>query len=149
MLKRFLSLGPTGWLICAVLAAAAFIGLGLLRPTFLGLQFDPFGIDRRKIESLTTERDREASNGIARGLEVEGEREQAERVETVHRQIVEVHTITAAAVSQARSAPDAEDPLADPDADSLLNHQRGLCLARPGVCGAAAPVAADDSGDAL
>lgn len=140
MFKRFVSLGPTGWLICAAIAVVAFIGLGLMRPTFLGLQFDPFGMDARKIDRLTTERDREASNGIARGLEVEGEREQAGRVETFHRQVVEIHTITAEAVSQARSAPDADQPLSADRAARLGDHDRRLCDLAPRACPAAPPV---------
>ena len=143
-MRRLLSrLSLTGWLIVAALSVAAFIGLGLMRPTFLGLQFDPFGMDARKIDSLTTERDREASNGVARGLEVEGEREQAGRVDTFHRQVVEIHTITAEAVSQARSAPDAEDPLEASRAARLGDHDRRLCDLAPRSCPAAAPVDPD------
>jgi len=144
-MKRLLrSISPTGWLICVALAAAAFIGIGLMRPTFLGLQFDPFGIDRRKVESLTEERDRAESEAAARGLEVEGEREQAARVDTFHRQVVEIHTITAEAVSQARSAPDAEDPLETDRAVRLGDHDRRLCQLAPRSCPAAA--AGDPSG---
>jgi hypothetical protein len=50
----------------------AFVGLGFARPTILGFQFDPFGLDRRKIENLTEERDVARSDASARGLEVDG-----------------------------------------------------------------------------
>lgn len=132
-------MGPTGWLICLALAVVAFVGLGLMRPTFLGLQFDPFGMDARKIDALTTERDAEASNGVARGLEVEGMADQQTRLDATHRIIVDVNAATASAVADARNAPDAATPL---DADRLArlraNDQR-LCDRFPSSCRAAAP----------
>lgn len=103
--------------------------------------------DESRLERKTDRADTAESDAAARGLEVEGEREQAARVDTFHRQVVEIHTITAEAVSQARSAQDANDPL--PGADSLLVHQRRLCDASPRVCGSAAPGPPDSGGDAL
>lgn len=134
------SLGLQGWVIVGCIGVVLFIGAGLARPSFMGLQFDPFGLDHRKIDRLTTERDREASNGIARGLEVEGEREQAARVDTYHTQVIEVRDFTARAETEARSAPDANDPLPADRARRLAAHDRRLCDTRPGACPAAAPV---------
>lgn len=133
------AVSPTGWLTIAGLAVVAFIGLGLMRPTFLGLQFDPFGMDARKIDSLTTERDAAVSDGIARGLEVEGMADQQTRLDATHRIIVDVSAATASAVAEARNAPDADTPL-DPDRLARLraNDQR-LCDGVPASCPASAP----------
>ena len=143
------SLGLQGWIIVGCVGFVLFIGAGFARPSFMGLQFDPFGLDQRTIDHLTTDRDQEASNGIARGLEVEGEREQAARVDTYHTQVIEVRDFTARAETEARSAPDASDPLPADLAGGLGEHQRRLCLARPGVCGAASPVPASGRDPAL
>lgn len=97
-------------------------------------------LERAKVEATTAK-----SDAIARSLEVEGEREQAARVDTHHTQVIEVRDFTARAETEARSAPDAADPLPDPD--SLREHQRRLCLAAPRVCGAPASVD-PDGGDA-
>ena len=50
-MKLLRHLTPTGWAILAAIALIAFVGLGLARPTFLGIQFDPFGN-----EPLSTDR---------------------------------------------------------------------------------------------
>lgn len=133
------AVSPTGWLIVAALSVAAFVGLGLMRPTFLGLRFDPFGMDARKIDRLTTERDAAVSDGVARGLEVEGMADQQTRLDATHRIIVDVNASTATAVAEARNAPDAETPL-DPDRLARLraNDQR-LCDRVRAACPTAPP----------
>jgi hypothetical protein len=136
-------LSPTGWAVVVALGVAAFIGLGLARPTVLGLQFDPFGLDRRKIESLTEERDYARSDADARGLEVDGERAQAERVDAYSHILIETRTLTATAEAVARSAPDANDPIPADRADRLRRHDDGLCEIAPTIC---APAPAGPAG---
>lgn len=143
------TVSPTGWLLILALSVVGFVGLGLIRPTFLGLQFDPFGMDARTIDRLATERETAASDSIARGLEVEGEREQAQRIDTFHRQEVVIRDFTSSAETSARSAPDANDPLDSDRASRLRGHDQRLCDAQPRVCGAAAPVDAGGGPEAL
>lgn len=105
--------------------------------------------DESKLERAETRAETATSNASARTLEVEGEREQAQRIDTYHRQVIEVRDFTARAETEARSATDAEEPLAAGLADSLGEHQRRLCLASPGVCRAAAPGPPNGSDHAL
>jgi len=134
----------TWWIVGVCLAGSAFIAAGMFTPRIGPFTFDPFNRQAVRLKDANARADREASNGVARGLEVEGEREQAERVDTYHTQVIEVRDFTARAETEARSAPDANDPLPDPD--SLGEHQRRLCLARPGVC-RPAPAEPASSGD--
>lgn len=81
---------------------------------------------------------REANQNL--GLTVEGEREQAQRVETFHTSEVVIRDLTARAVTESRSAPDADTPLDPARADRLRAHDRGLCVQSPAICPAPAPV---------
>lgn len=103
--------------------------------------------DESKLERAETRANTAESGLSARALEVEGERDQAERVETFHRQVVEIHTITAEAVSQARSAPDANEPLPADRAARLGASDGQLCALAPRSCATpTAPVAGDAGG---
>lgn len=139
MKARLPSLGLQGWIIVGCVGVVLFIGAGLARPSFLGLQFDPFGLDQRKIDSLTTERDREASNGVARGLEVEGMAEQAARLDATHRIIVDVNADTAQVAAEARSAPDGQTDLSPDSLSRIRANDRRLCDRFPATCGVASP----------
>jgi hypothetical protein len=127
----------TGWLTVSALAVVAFVALGLARPSLLGFQFDPFGLDRRRIESLREQRDHARSDASARALEVTGERAQAERVDAYSHVLIETRTITAEASAAARSAPDANDPLPSDRADRLRDADRRMCRLAPDVCATA------------
>jgi hypothetical protein len=81
---------------------------------------------------------REANENL--GLTVEGEREQAQRVETFHTSEVVIRDLTSRAETEARSAPDADTPLDPARADRLRAHDRGLCNASPSVCAPAPAV---------
>lgn len=135
-------LTPTGWalsafvlVLCIALIAAFWNSLTAWLPWSAESQRD----------RAIAERDVAQSDADARGLEVEGEREQAERVETYHTQEVVIRDLTSRAQTEARSAPDANDPLTDDRADRLRSHDQRLCDARPAVCGAASPVDPDRS----
>lgn len=131
------ALGFPGWLTVLALAVVTFVGLGLARPSLLGFRFDPFGLDRRKIEALTEQRDHARSDASARALEVTGERAQAERVDAWSHVLIETRTVTAEASAAARSAPDANDPLPADRADRLRDADRRMCRLAPDVCAAA------------
>ncbi len=46
---------PTGWIALFAVFCVLFGLASVARPSFLGLKFDPFGIDARKIDRLETE----------------------------------------------------------------------------------------------
>ena len=133
-------LHPTWWIAIACVLGSLFIAGSFLTPRIGPFTFDPFNRQAARIKGAEARADREASNGIARSLEVEGEREQAARVDTYHTQVIEVRDFTARAETEARSAPDANDPLPADRARRLADHDRRLCDARPGACPAAAPL---------
>lgn len=81
---------------------------------------------------------RAESDASARGLEVTGEREQAQRIETFHREEVVIRDLTNQTITESRSAPDANEPL---DSDRLARLRAGderLCSVRPAACASAA-----------
>ena len=85
------------------------------------------------------QRDFSQADAENRSLEVEGEREQAARVETFHTSEVIIRDLTSRAETEARSAPDASTPLDTARADRLRAHDRGLCL-QTGLCAPAPAV---------
>lgn len=89
---------------------------------------------------LEAQRDLAQADAENRGLEVEGEREQAQRVETFHTSEVIIRDLTSRAETEARSAPDAATPLDPARADRLRAHDRGLCEQSPRLCAPAPAV---------
>jgi hypothetical protein len=146
---RLPKLDLTGWAIVGCVGAVLFVGAGLARPSFLGLQFDPFGMDARKIDSLTNQRDVARSDAGARTLEAEGERASAGRQAGYYRLQLDVNDLTSSAENEARSTPHADEPLPADLADRIRRNTDGLCDARPAVCGPAPADPAGSSGGAL
>lgn len=136
-------LAPLGWLLALIAVVVVFSVVA----NGLGFRWDPFNVAERRAERAESRAVAAEDNAAARTLESEGRADQLERVETVHRQIIEVQTVTAEAVAAARSAPDADTPL-DPDrAARLRGHDRELCGLAPALGGCTAtPAAADDRG---
>lgn len=102
--------------------------------------------DARRLERVIDQRDRLAAEAAAQAVHIEALTAQARRVETVHRQVIELRDLTDPVIHEARSAPDASTPL-DPDrADRLREHDRRLCELAPGACAvpAAAPAGSGD-----
>lgn len=130
---------PTGWLLTLAVGAVLFLALALTTPSFLGLTFDPFGLKDRKIERLTNERDFAVSDASARGLEVEGEREQAGRVDHYFRQELVLTDLTARADAEARNATYANEPVEAGRLGRLGAADGELCRIRPAICLSAAP----------
>lgn len=136
-------LAPFGWLLVAIIAVVLFVVLA----NGLGFRWDPFNLAGRRAERAENRAVAAEDNAAARTLESEGQAAQLQRVETVHRQIIEVQNVTADAVTAARSAPDAETPLDPARADRLRGHDRELCGLAPALGGcAAAPVDPDGGG---
>ena len=93
----------------------------------LGFLSDPFGFKARKIDRLERENEVAQSDVKARTLESEGQAEQITRIESAGRLTIDVNTITAEAVTEARTATDATDPLPSGRASRLAAHDRSLC----------------------
>jgi hypothetical protein len=118
---------PTGWLVIAAVAVVLFGLAGLARPSFLGLKFDPFGIDARKIDRLKGEvsvLEREAT----------GNAEIAAATQTFHTREVVIRELSRQAEIEARTAPDAETPL-DPNRVARIRAaDHRLCIVAPSIC---------------
>jgi hypothetical protein len=131
---------PTGWLVIVAVAVVMFGLAGLARPSFLGLKFDPFGIDARKIDRLETEvavLEREAT----------GNAEIAAATQTFHTREVVIRDLSRQAETEARTAPDAETPL-DPDRVARIRAaDNRLCIVAPTIC--ASPDPAGSGADAV
>jgi len=118
---------PTGWLVIAAVAVVLFGLAGLARPSFLGLKFDPFGIDARKLDRLTDQvsvMEREAI----------GNAEVAVATQTFHTREVVIRELSRQAEIEARTASDAETPI-DPDRVARIRAaDHRLCSAYPAIC---------------
>lgn len=118
---------PTGWLIIAAVAVVLFGLAGLARPSFLGLKFDPFGIDARKIDRLEND-----VSVLER--EAVGNAEIATATQTFHTREVVIRELSRNAEIEARMASDANTPL-DPDRVARIRAaDHRLCIAAPTVC---------------
>lgn len=139
-----------GWARVAAVCLAALIAIAAAAHQWDRLwAWLPWSAEAR-LERVVRDRDRWAAEAAARAAEARLLNAQLRRVETAQRRVVELRDLTAPVIHQARSAPDANQPL-DPDrADRLRDHDRRLCELAPGAC-AAAPAAASDpagAGDA-
>lgn len=140
-----------GWLKVAATVVAAIAVVALVshqwdRLTAWWPWSDESRLERaeRKVEDLSDRLATSEANAAARAAEAEANADQVRRVETHHRQVIELRDLTDPVIHEARSAPDASTPL-DPDrADRLREHDRRLCGLVPDVCpgaggGGAAP----------
>lgn len=128
------TLTPLGWLITgiALLMAIALIAWGW-NNLWAWL---PWSAEAR-LDRAEARADRAQSDASARGLEAEGNADQVRRTEAYGDIRVRVEAATAQSITQARSAPDATDPLAADRAARLRDHDRRLCNLAPAGCSAA------------
>ena len=142
------ALTPWGWLAAGVAALA--LGVALLGG--LGFRWDPLDLQQKRLETTRTQaRDAVAvatAQADARRLETEGAAAQAVRVDHYQHRTTAVERATATAVSQARSADDADHPLEHRRADRLRGHDRELCRLTPDLDGCAGAADAAGGGDA-
>jgi hypothetical protein len=136
----FRALSKTGWLVIAAVAVVMFGFAGLARPSFLGLKFDPFGIDARKIDRL---------EGEVSVLEREavGNAEIAAATQTFHTREVVIRDLARQAETEARTAPDAETPLNADRVARIRAADHRLCIVAPSIC--ASPDPAGSGADAV
>jgi hypothetical protein len=125
--RYFRIITPTGWLVIAAVAVVLFGLAGLARPSFLGLKFDPFGIDARKLDQLTDQVSVMERDAI-------GNADIAAATQTFHTREVVIRELSRQAEIEARTAPDAETPL-DPDRVARIRAaDNRLCSAYPAIC---------------
>lgn len=128
------TLTPLGWL--------ALVGTAVILLTItgrgLGLRWDPFGLHQQRLEVAEARATQAEKDVEARRIEAKGSAAQAVRLDTHHRQTLAVERATVVAVTQARSADDANEPLDPVRADRLHAHDRELCRLAPDLGGCAA-----------
>ena len=117
------TLTPLGWLALA----GAMVVLSAVAGRGVGLRWDPFSLQQRRLEAALAQAARAESDADARRLEAEGRAGQTAQLESHHRQTLAVERATVAAVTQARSAEDANDLLDPVRADRLRALVRELC----------------------
>lgn len=130
------TLTPLGWLIAgiALLMAIALIAWGWNNLW----SWLPWSAEAR-LDRAEARADRAESDASARGLEAQGNAEQVRRTEAYGDIKIRVEGVTASAVTEARSAPDATEPLSGERAARLRDHDRQLCVIAPASCPTAAP----------
>ncbi|MFN4295745.1 MAG: hypothetical protein ACK4FB_02810 [Brevundimonas sp.] len=131
----------TGWIKAAGAVLAALVLMSVVAHQWDRLwSWLPWS-DARRLERVIDQRDRLAAEADAMRAHIELLTRQARRVETVHRQVIDLRDLTDPVLLEARSAPDASIPLDSARADRLREHDRRLCDLAPGACAdeAAAP----------
>lgn len=131
---------PAGWIIGLLIFAGLFGAAGMLTPRIGPFTFDPFNRQAVRLRDAKAAEARANSDAAARGLEAEGEREQAQRVETFHHQEITIRDVTSRADTEARSDPDANDPLPPDQLDRLRRTDRRLCDVKPAACPPSPPL---------
>jgi len=136
---------PWGWLAAAValvtIAALAIFALG-----GLGFRFDPLNTVERRADRAEQAAAIATVDGGARAQEVIGARDTVVRVEVALDQQHQAAAIAADFATQAREAPNANEPLDPGRLGRLAASDQRLCALSPDVCpnDAAAP---RDAGD--
>ncbi len=120
------------------LALLAFTALLLWGAGAVGLRWDPFGIDGRRLESAQARATLAERDAAARQAEAAGERDQARRLEQTLKPVRAAEALTSVAIHEARTADDAQILLAPDRADRLRAHDGELCRLAPAVAGCAA-----------
>jgi hypothetical protein len=142
--------GAPAWVKLAAVALAAMAAVAVAAHQWDRLwSWLPWS-DERRLEWVIDQRDRLAAEAAEQAARIEAMTEQARRVETVHRQVIELRDLTDPVIHEARSAPDASTPLDSARADRLRSHDRKLCeLVASGACAATAAAAAGDGHKAV
>lgn len=133
-LRLLRTLTPAGWLVVLGLV----VPLLLIAGRGLGLRWDLFGFQHRRLETAEARATWAEADAAARRVETTGRAEQVQRLEIHHRQILAVERATVAAVTEAKTADDAETPLDMERAERLRAHDRELCRSAPDLDGCAA-----------
>lgn len=130
--------GPVPISLSLLAASALLIWAG----SSIGIRWDPFGFDRRRLEAAQSRAIHAERDAAARQAEVAGERDQARRLEHTLKPVRDVEALTSTAIHKARTADEAQIPLAPDRADRLRDHDRELCRLAPDLAGCAATTGA-------
>jgi len=122
----------------------------------IGLRWDPFDLQGRRLRAVQARAELAEANALARRAERAGDQRVSREATAVRQTEIEVARITAAAIQQARQANDATLPLAPDRVRRLDEHDRQLCRHAPALCagtdtpepagGGNAPVPSGDPG---
>ncbi|MEH6699872.1 MAG: hypothetical protein V7672_14340 [Brevundimonas sp.] len=118
-----------GGVVAAVLALAAAHGLGL--------RWDPFDLQGRRLEAARSRVALAEADAHARRAERDGDHTVSREAAVVRDTELEVGRVTATAIQQAREADDADTPLAPDRVRRLDDHDRELCRHAPALCAGA------------
>ena len=144
LLARLVQPNGVRWVALAI----GLSGLLFLSATVLGLRWDPFDLDARRLARAEATAARATSEAAARALEVEGERGQTARVQSHADILIATDRATARVVAQTQEDHDLLTPLAPDRADRLRAHDRELCRLAPDLAGCAATPDPAGGGDA-
>lgn len=135
------------WMRGGTMALIALVAL-ICSAIALGLRWDPFDLQARRLARAEATAERAISNAAARTLEVEGERRQTVRVQSHADLLIATDRVTNRVVAQTQDDHDLLTPLASDRADRLRAHDGELCRLAPDLtdCPAAPDVAGN--GDA-
>ncbi|WP_269514319.1 hypothetical protein [Brevundimonas subvibrioides] len=128
------TLTPLG-LITGIVALVAALGLVL---GGLGFRWDPLDLSRRRAEASEAVAARARADADARSVEAEGQAGQIARLDASLQTARSLDRATTLAIQDARTADDADQPLATDRADRLRDHDRELCRIAPDLVGCAA-----------
>jgi len=113
------------------------VGLALAAAHGLGLRWDPFDLQGRRLEAARSQAALAEADARVLRAERDGDRIVSRETEAIRQFEIEVGRITAAAIQQAREAEDAETPLAPDRVRRLDDHDRELCRHAPALCAGA------------
>ena len=138
------TLSPVGWLaVGAVALATAAVVLG-----GLGFRWDPFDLDRRRLERAEASADSARADAVARSAEAAAQAGQVVRLDAALQSVVALERTTARSLQDARTADDASVPLTADRIDRLRSHDRELCRIAPDLGGCASASDPAQDGDA-
>lgn len=125
-----------------LLLAGAVILILVLAATRTGVRWDPFGLERRRLEAAVARAERAEAEAAARAAEVVAARAQTARIEHHLKTTAGAERATEVVRIQAGDADDAVVPLHPDRADRLRAHDRELCRLAPDLAGCPAQAGA-------
>ena len=117
-----------------ILAGLAALAVFLIAAGAVGLRWDPFNLQGRRLEAARSRADMAEADARLRRAERDADRVVRREVAAVRDIQIEVGRATATAIQQAREAHDAAIPLAPDRVRRLHDHDRELCRHAPATC---------------
>lgn len=120
-------------------AVGVIILIVLLVARGVGLRWDPFDLQGRRLDAARVRADQAETESRATAAARDGERQINEALARTHQTEAALARATATALQQARQADDADNSLAPDRVRRLHDHDRRLCEHAPDLCTAADP----------